>query len=176
MKLKSLCAIGIITIVLSGCGGGSSQSNPTSVPAAPATSDASSSESSALYEDALASSSSGFDGSSYSDTGTGVFYLVNESGTTEDLEKITVYVQSDTLLTQIGCGTKGFDGSLLSYVYVDGMFKFKEQFGDYQGSIDLEADLLTVGDHKVEVVQYEGNDESGTVITYKSAVYEIIEG
>lgn len=51
----------------------------------------------------------------------------------------------------------------------------QEQLGDTQSSLELTDELLSVGIHKVEVVQYEGDSVEGTVITYKSASYEIKE-
>ena len=49
----------------------------------------------------------------------------------------------------------------------------KEQLAETQTGIDLEGDALKVGTHKVEVVQYDNDDPSGTVITYKTASYEV---
>ena len=77
------------------------------------------------------------------------------------------------MLIQIGVATEGFDGSKLSYIYVDGSLNSKEQLGDGQTSIDLTDDLLSVGTHKVEVLQYNNDDASSDVVTYKSASYEV---
>lgn len=116
-----------------------------------------------------------FDGSSYNEIGDGTFYLINESGTTENGNIIVIYADKDTVMTQIGADTLGFDGSLLSYIYIDGMETSKEQLADSQTSITLEKDALAVGVHVVECVQYENNDTDGSVITYKSGSYEVIE-
>lgn len=116
-----------------------------------------------------------FDGSAYSDMGTGTFYLVNESGTTENGNTIVIYSGGDIILMQIGVEAWDFDGSLLSFIYVDGMEMSREQFGDTKTSITLEKDALDIGVHTVECVQYADNDPAGEVITYKSGQYEIIE-
>ena len=116
-----------------------------------------------------------FDGSSYSDMGAGTIELVNESGSTADMDAIVIYAEDDLMLTQIGMNTMDFDGSLISYIYVDGMELSKEQLGETQTTLDLEDELLEKGSHTVEVVQYEGNDPEGAVVTYKSAKYKVEE-
>lgn len=69
--------------------------------------------------------------------------------------------------------SEGMNGGSLSYIYIDGMLADKQQMADYQGSIDLTGDQLSEGIHKIEVVQYENDDTSGTMTVYKSASYEI---
>ena len=68
--------------------------------------------------------------------------------------------------------TRDFDGSKLSYIYVDGVLQSKEQLADVDMSIYVNEKLSTVGVHKVEVIQF---DDNGNVITYKTAGYEIKE-
>lgn len=116
-----------------------------------------------------------FDGSTYSDTGTGTFYLINESGTTENGNIITVYADKNTTVTSIGADAFGFDGSVLSHIYIDGMEYSKEQLAESQISITLEKDLLVPGTHIVECVQFENDEVAGNVITYKSGQYEVVE-
>lgn len=68
-------------------------------------------------------------------------------------------MSKDTLLNQIGLSSENFDGSKLSYIYIDGMLNTKEQLGEMsQITMDLEKDALKNGEHKVEIVQYD-NDE-----------------
>ncbi len=116
-----------------------------------------------------------FIGDSYSDTGDGTFLLVNASGTTENGNIIVVYADADTTLMQIGYETSGINGGSLSHIYIDGMLSTKEQLGDSQGSLDLSGDFLSTGTHKVEVVQYEGDNTGGTVTMYKAASYDVKE-
>lgn len=82
---------------------------------------------------------------------------------------------ADTSLLQIGYETTGMSGGSLSYIYIDGMLLTKEQLSDSQGSLDLSGDSLTVGTHKVEVVQFENDSTDGAVTTYKTASYEVKE-
>ena len=53
------------------------------------------------------------------------------------------------------------------------MLTTKEQLAHSQISLDLTGDMLSVGTHTVQVVQYDSDDPSGEMITYKSANYEI---
>lgn len=87
--------------------------------------------------------------------------------------QFVLFEASDTVLDTIEINTTGFDGSILSYIYIDGMLNTKEQLGDSQSSINLEKDALAEGTHKVEVVQYDTNEPDGTMVTYKTASYEI---
>ncbi|KGF09675.1 hypothetical protein HMPREF1635_01945 [Clostridiales bacterium S5-A14a] len=111
----------------------------------------------------------------YEDMGNGTIMLSTPSGTSEDGNVPFLFVEKDDQLIQIGLDTSDFDGSKLSYVYVDGMEKDKDQFGDAQSTIDLEKNDLKVGKHKVEVVQYDTDKPDGNVVTYKVAQYEIKE-
>lgn len=109
----------------------------------------------------------------YSDMGDGTMYLSTVGGTTENDNVPALFETSDTVLETIEIDTTGFDGSKLSYIYIDGMLNTKEQLGDSQSSISLEKDALAEGTHKVEVVQYDTNEPDGTMVTYKTASYEI---
>lgn len=109
----------------------------------------------------------------YEDMGDGTMYIACASGTSEDGNVPVLFEAADTILDQIGLDSTGMDGSHLSYIYVDGKETAKEQLADSQISLDLQGDALKVGIHKVEVVQYDNDDPSGTVITYKTASFEV---
>ena len=84
----------------------------------------------------------------YSDMGDGTMYLSTVGGTTENDNVPVLFETSDTVLETIEIDTTGFDGSKLSYIYIDGMLNTKEQLGDSQSSISLEKDALAEGTHK----------------------------
>lgn len=107
------------------------------------------------------------------EVGQGSFYLVNESGTTENGDPIVIYDGGDTQLMQIGLNTTDFDGSKLTYVYIDGELATKEQYGDSQSSLDLESKHLKPGTHQVVLKQYENDDENTDPVTVKFANYEV---
>lgn len=107
------------------------------------------------------------------EVGQGSFYLVNESGTTENGDPIVIYDGGDTQLMQIGLNTTGFDGSKLTYVYIDGELVTKEQYGDSQTSLDLRPENLKSGTHQIVLKQYENDEESTDPVTVKFASYEV---
>ena len=84
-----------------------------------------------------------------------------------------IYAQDDILSEQISLYAEEFDGSLISYIYVDGVQISKEQLSDSQIAVDFQKAQLTEGKHEVEVVQYTGNDTKKDIVTYKSAKYEV---
>lgn len=107
------------------------------------------------------------------EVGQGTFYLENESGTTENGDPIVIYDGGDTQLLQIGLNTDDFDGSKLTYVYIDGELVTKEQYGDSQSTLDLESKHLKEGTHQVVLKQYENDDEKTDPVTVKFASYEV---
>lgn len=109
----------------------------------------------------------------YEDMGDGTMYIACASGTSEDGNVPVLFEASDTMLDQIGIDSTDMDGSHLSYIYIDGKETAKEQLAESQISLDLQGDAIKAGTHKVEVVQYDNDDPSGTVITYKTASYEV---
>ena len=115
-----------------------------------------------------------FDGSNYSDMGSGIFYLVSDSGTTEHGDVIVIYAL-DYLYIPLGFEAWDFDGSLITHIYIDGVEIEKDQLHDTQGSIELSGEMLTTGRHLVEAVQFAENDIQGEVVTYKANYYEIKE-
>lgn len=174
MKKKIIYAFIVCTLsfgCLTACGGNDSSNEPQDETVI--------NQNDSTETDTLAADDSGsekdFIGDSYSDTGDGSFLLVNSSGTTENGNVIVVYADADTTLMQIGYETSGINGGSLSHIYIDGMLSMKEQLGDSQGSLNLSGDSLSTGTHKVEVVQYEGDNTDGTVTMYKAASYDVKE-
>lgn len=109
----------------------------------------------------------------YSEKGNGTMVLYGPSGSTENGKKLLFYLDKGTSITQFTLSARDFDGSLLSFVYIDGKLVSKEQLADTDQSIDMQGDSLKAGDHKVEVLQYEGNDPTKPYVTYKAASYEV---
>lgn len=109
----------------------------------------------------------------YEEMGDGTAYIACASGTSQDGNIPVLFESTDTILEQIEIDSEKMDGSHLSYIYIDGKETAKEQLADSQVSLDLQGDALKEGVHKVEVVQYDTDDPSGTVITYKTASYEV---
>lgn len=105
--------------------------------------------------------------------GPGTMYLNNASGDTKDSTPITIFATEDVVYMQVGLETRDFDGKHKAFVYVDGNLNKEDQFGDYQGSIELREKELEKGEHQVIVKQYDDNTERGEVITVKEARYVV---
>lgn len=178
-KFVALMLAGLMGISVVACGGSGESASSSNTPAESVSSDASES-----YEDVqennsqddsvqeTAAQEKDIPDGDYSDMGAGEMYISTAGGTSEGGAVPVIFVQ-DEFLIQIGLDTTAFDGSKLSYIYIDGMLSTKEQLGDSQTSLDLSGDALQVGTHSVEVLQYDNDDPSGSVVTYKSASYEV---
>lgn len=114
-----------------------------------------------------------FDGSGYSEMGAGTFAIQTPSGSSEDGSTPYVFVGDGDIMVSIGYTGFDADGSRLTYIYVDGIETEKEQVADTQSVFYVTEDMLNMGIHKVEFVQYDTDDPSGNVIMYKTASYEI---
>lgn len=159
----------MIVASITACGG---KTTETQVPATEATQTVAVSE--AQETEAATEAAAGVDFSGdYEDMGDGTMYIACASGTSEDGNVPVLFEAADTVLDQIGLDSTGMDGSHLSYIYIDGKETAKEQLAESQISLDLHGDALKAGTHKVEVVQYDNDEPSGTVITYKTASYEV---
>ena len=114
--------------------------------------------------------------SDYADTGDGTLYLVSASGSTENGDEILVYPDMDSIpFAYVDYELWDLDGSVLTYIYLDGVEMDKQQVGGgYQSSLSLEEEWqVSEGQHKVEAVQYEGNDPAGEITFYRSAVFTV---
>jgi len=106
-------------------------------------------------------------------TGKGNILISTPSGTSENNNIPVIYVSKDTSVMQIGLDTKEFDGGKLSYVLTDQIVNNKTQLGNSQITLTLKGDSLKVGIHKIEVVQYDNDETTGKIVTYKTASYEV---
>lgn len=109
-----------------------------------------------------------------SKVGKGTIYISTPSGTSENGSVPVLMVEKDTSITQIGLNASNFDGSKVSYIYVNKKFVQKEQLGEMtQSSLNLEGDLLKDGTYTVSVVQYENDDINGKVTQFIETKYEV---
>ena len=114
----------------------------------------------------------------YKDVGDGTFYLTGPSGSTENGDKIVIYPdENSTPHAFVGIELWDLDGSVQTYIYVDGVEMDKQQGGaGYQGSIDFDDNSLwaiTEGEHEVEAVQYADNDTSKDMTFYIAVKYTV---
>lgn len=109
------------------------------------------------------------------EVGEGAFNLAHTSGYTAEGDKIVVLYDPDTFPTAIGIHTEDIDGSLMSYLYVDGMLVNVTQLGTSQDSVEIQdtPNAITEGEHKLQLVQYDNDSEDGEIVTYKEQPFTI---
>jgi len=105
--------------------------------------------------------------------GSGTFFISTPSGTSQDGNVPVFLKDAGTLMTEVGYSSREMDGTHLTYFYIDGMENDKDQISDTDGSLIVNGDMLSEGTHTVEAVQYDTDEPTGNVITYKSATYEV---
>lgn len=173
MKKRILAMIfaAFMALAMAGCGSNTSNNDSTDSGSASAQT---TTQGSATSAPASESSTKDFSGD-YEDTGSGTITVSTPSGTSEDGNVPVLFVGKDDMLVQISLDTEELDGGKLSYIYIDGMLSTKEQLADSQIPLDLSGDSLSAGTHTVEVVQYDTDEPTGEVVTYKSAAYEVKE-
>ncbi|EAF0864359.1 hypothetical protein CFF26_14550 [Listeria monocytogenes] len=105
--------------------------------------------------------------------GQGKIILKTESGSSEDGNVPFMYKDDDLLTPYIGFEAWEFDGSKLTYIYIDDGLNSKEQLANTQTSLDLTTSDYETGVHEVKAVQFDNDKETGKIITYKTAKYEV---
>ncbi len=179
-KIVAMMIAGTMALSLSACGGGSSSSDDKSSKSTEQTTkeskdDSSSDESTAKDNTTKETATKDLPDGDYQDTGSGSIIIATAGGTSENGNVPVIYESADTMLDQIELDSTEFDGSKLSFIYIDGMLVSKEQLTDSQVSLDLQDQSLSVGTHLVEVLQYDGDSPDNSYVTYKSASYEVKE-
>ena len=112
----------------------------------------------------------------YEEIGSGEFYIKSPSGSTEEGDEILIYPDMDSIpFAYIDFDLWDLDGSILTYIYLDGVLMEEEQVGGgYQSSLSLDKEwMVTEGTHKVEAVQYADNDTNGKMLFYRAESFEV---
>ena len=195
-RIMTAIVIGVVSIALFACGGSSISPEENKTANTEASSNTSVMESkSGSFDDAVSESvepaeSDATDGKEeatdierdlpegdYEETGDGRFYIRNASGTTENGDEIVVYPSMDSYpFAYVDYELWDMDGSIQTFVYLDGYEMDRVQAGaGYQSSLMLvEQWEVAEGVHKVEAVQYAGNDPANEMTFYRAAEYKVM--
>lgn len=109
------------------------------------------------------------------DMGNGNFFISTSSGTSKNGSAPIIYTKNNSSsgTQNIQINTSSFNGNNMSYVFVDGILNTKKQLSNSKSNVDLKGTDLKEGKHRVDIVQFNGNNADGKVITHKSAYYEV---
>lgn len=112
---------------------------------------------------------------SQEECGSGTFYIYFASGTSEGGKIPETYVDSKYHLGYVSYCAYDVDNSVPIRVYLDGRQIDMDYVGfKKQASIPFSGDDMEKGIHTVEMVQFEGNDVSKTVIAYRKAKFRVL--
>lgn len=168
--MKKVAFVLLLTaVLLGGCGG-----KKTDKPAASSAESSSTAVSSTTAESTVESTvEDRFIGQE--ETGNGSLALVGVGGSTEDGSALTVFYDPNTIPTGFDVATTDIDGSMLSYIYVDGQLISKDQLGTSQRQVEIQdtPSAITEGTHTVQLVQYSTDEESGDIVTFKTQQYDL---
>lgn len=108
------------------------------------------------------------------DRGAGTFELSNEFGSTANGVVPVIYAIGSTI-TQLRVDVTGFNGALMTFVYLDGKEIATNQWGNSSATIDLTEDNggLAEGIHTIQLVQYTENNVELNPVMVKSQLYEV---
>lgn len=107
--------------------------------------------------------------------GEGIIILSTPDGQGEVGLVPIIKLQDDVKIMQIDLNTSNFNNKITSYVFVDERLVDQGKFDESKLAVNLNADHIRKGLHKVEVIQFEDNDLSKQPILYKIAQYEVKE-
>lgn len=101
-----------------------------------------------------------------------VFYVSTPEGSSKDLDCPVLFADESEFET-IGIWIDNFDGSKLTYFYIDGELVEKEQETGMYEDIVLTKEAKKEGKHTVSAVQYEDNKEGGEIALRLYATYMV---
>ena len=99
------------------------------------------------------------------------FSLMGESGGSSG-GRVYITVEHES---RMDYEAKGFDDTLLTYVYIDGVLNGTYQMGTGSGELILNEENLKYCVHKVDLIQYAENDKSGEIVLCKKCRYDMQE-
>lgn len=170
---KVILATVFTALLLGGCSSGNVANEQPPADSSSSTATSSSTVESTVESSAVESVVDRFAGQE--EIGEGSFDLINQSGSTADGADIVIYYDANTVPASVDVSTADINGSLLSYIYVDGQLITSEQLGTSQTAIELQDTPIAIkeGKHTVQLVQYDSDKEDGNITTFKTQEYTL---
>ena len=115
-----------------------------------------------------------FDGSSYSDTGAGTFFLEGTDGTRSNSGDVVLVISRNASSSSIYFEAEGYAENPKTYFFLDGVLVAQNNIpGKTIGLLTVPQASLTEGAHRAEAVQFTGDAVGGEVVSYKSVEFTI---
>lgn len=84
-----------------------------------------------------------------------------------------VLANENAAVMQFSVDAFNYDPSYFVYIYINDNLVEKAQYSNISTSLNITEEFLKEGEYTVRFVQYEGNEESGNVISEKVARYRV---
>lgn len=91
---------------------------------------------------------------------------------TED-EIPTVLANENAAMMQFSVDAFNYNPNYFVYIYINDILVEKAQYSNISTTVNITEEFLQEGDYTVRFVQYETNEEDGTVISEKIAKYKV---
>jgi hypothetical protein len=107
------------------------------------------------------------------DIGPGKFYVSPSSNTFKNGNIPIISIKKNTSSQKVEIVPSEFNNKYLSYIFIDGAFNSKKQLSSSKTNMELKGNDIKAGKHKIDVIQFNNNKSTDTVLTHKTAYYYI---
>ncbi|MHC6178304.1 hypothetical protein ACYUJ6_00250 [Clostridium sp. JNZ X4-2] len=107
------------------------------------------------------------------DMGPGKFYVSPSSNTFKNGDIPIISIKKNTSSQKVEIVPSEFNNKYLSYIFIDGAFNSKKQLSSSKTNMELKGNDIKTGKHKIDVIQFNNDKSTDTVVTHKTAYYYI---
>ncbi|CAB1262398.1 hypothetical protein ACFHWD_11235 [Clostridium sp. MT-14] len=107
------------------------------------------------------------------DMGPGKFYISPSSNTFKDGNVPIINIKKNTSSQKVEITPSEFNNKYMSYIFIDGVFNSKKQLSNSKTNMELKGNDIKTGKHKVDIIQFNNNKTTDTVLTHKTAYYYV---
>ncbi|WP_446898435.1 hypothetical protein ACSVC9_00470 [Clostridium sp. LBM24168] len=107
------------------------------------------------------------------DMGPGKFHISSSSNKFKDGNIPIIDTKQNNSSQKVEIVPSEFNNKYLSYIFVDGTFNSKQQLSNNKTNIGLKGNSIKAGKHRIDIVQFNNNKSTDTVLTHKTAYYYI---
>lgn len=107
------------------------------------------------------------------DMGPGKFYISPSSNTFKDGNVPIINIKKNSSSQKVEITPSEFNNKYMSYIFIDGVFNSKKQLSNSKTNMELKGNDIKTGKHKVDIIQFNNNKTTDTVLTHKTAYYYV---